>query len=181
LRAFGILDEREATGASRLAVERTDDLPRLTDLRKVLSQIVFRGLIWEIPNEQSNWWHVTRGEAGIRSCALERRITKRLQGAKLGLQRFEPQSEHVPMRRVTGRNQLSLCARHSQLQCSQPFEAFPLRRGQIPARSLICPGILLLRLYRFAFPTPRHRSDRITLRTLDPISEHFLALLHDAF
>jgi hypothetical protein len=71
-RGFGLrplreFDEREAARAAGLAIERTNDLRGLADLGEVLAQVVFRGLIREITYEQSNWWHGTRGEGGIRS------------------------------------------------------------------------------------------------------------------
>jgi hypothetical protein len=64
LRAFRVLDKREPTRAAGLAVERTHDLSWLADLRKMLAQIVFRGLIREVTYEQADWWHGSRREAG---------------------------------------------------------------------------------------------------------------------
>jgi hypothetical protein len=64
VRAFGVLDEREPAGPAGFTVERSHDLRRFADLRKMLAQIVFGGLIREISNEQTNWWHGTRGRAG---------------------------------------------------------------------------------------------------------------------
>ena len=52
--AIGVLDEGEATGSPGLAIERTHDLGRRTDLRKVGPQIVFRGLIRQVADEQSH-------------------------------------------------------------------------------------------------------------------------------
>ena len=62
--AVGVFDKGEAAGATGFAVERTDDLRRLTDLREMRSQVLFGGLVWKIPYEQSNWWH-GRWRAGL--------------------------------------------------------------------------------------------------------------------
>jgi len=64
LRSLRVLDKRKASGAAGLAVEWTHDLGRLADLRKVLAQVVFRGLIREVTYEQADWWHGSRREAG---------------------------------------------------------------------------------------------------------------------
>ena len=56
-RALRVFDERKAAGAAGFAVERADDLRRLTDLREVRTQIVFGCLIGQIAHEQSDWWH----------------------------------------------------------------------------------------------------------------------------
>jgi hypothetical protein len=64
LRALRVFDKRKATGASSLAIEWTHDLRRLADLRKMLTQIVFCGLIREVTYEQADWWHGSRREAG---------------------------------------------------------------------------------------------------------------------
>jgi hypothetical protein len=61
LRPLGVFDEGKATRATGLAVERPNNLRRLTNLREMLTQVVFRGLVREISYEQSNWWHGTRG------------------------------------------------------------------------------------------------------------------------
>jgi hypothetical protein len=64
LGTLGVFDERKAPGAPGLAVERTHDLRRLAHLRKVLAQIVFCGLIRKVTDEQADWWHGSRREAG---------------------------------------------------------------------------------------------------------------------
>ena len=61
LRALRVFDEGKAARAAGFAVERADDLRRFADLREVRPQVVFCGLVREITNEQSNWWHGTRG------------------------------------------------------------------------------------------------------------------------
>jgi hypothetical protein len=71
LRPLGVFHERKTTRSAGFAVERADNLRWFADLRKVLAQIFFRGLIREITYEQSNWWHGTRGGGGvIRSCSM---------------------------------------------------------------------------------------------------------------
>ena len=56
-RAIGIFNEREASRAAGFAIEGSDNLRGLADGGEMRPQIVFCGLIREIPNEQSNWWH----------------------------------------------------------------------------------------------------------------------------
>ena len=51
------LDEREAAGATGFPIEGTHDLRRLTNLRKVRTQVVFGCLVRQIAYEQSDWWH----------------------------------------------------------------------------------------------------------------------------
>jgi hypothetical protein len=65
LRTLRIFHEGKAARTAGFAVERANDLRGFADLRKVLAQIVFCGLIREITDKQSNWWHGTRGEAGL--------------------------------------------------------------------------------------------------------------------
>jgi hypothetical protein len=49
--AVGVLDERKPARATRFTIERPNDLRRLTDLRKVQSQVFFGGLVWKISYE----------------------------------------------------------------------------------------------------------------------------------
>jgi hypothetical protein len=49
--AIGVLDKRKATGAAGLSIEWSHDLCRLTNLRKMHSQVVFGGLIGEVTYE----------------------------------------------------------------------------------------------------------------------------------
>jgi hypothetical protein len=57
VRPLRVFDERKATRPAGLAIERTDDLRWFADLGEVLSQVLFGGLIREIADKQSNWWH----------------------------------------------------------------------------------------------------------------------------
>jgi hypothetical protein len=58
--AVRVFDKRKAARASRLAIQRPNDLRRLTNLREMCSQVVFGGLVGKIAYEKSNWWHGCR-------------------------------------------------------------------------------------------------------------------------
>jgi hypothetical protein len=53
----GKLDEGEAARAARLAIERTNDLGRLPELRKMGTQVFFGCLIRQVSDKESDWWH----------------------------------------------------------------------------------------------------------------------------
>jgi hypothetical protein len=55
--SFRELDEREPAGTAGFAIERTNDLSGLTELRKVRTQIFFGCLIGQVTDKQSDWWH----------------------------------------------------------------------------------------------------------------------------
>lgn len=119
-------------------------------------QVFFSGLVREITYEQSNWWHgiVEGGKSAVGP--LERSITKTLQRAKLGFQRFQFEPQHLTVGGPASRLQLRLRLRHRQLQHRPALGVPALVRCQ--GRPPLYPGarIILLRFDRFAFPPPRH-------------------------
>jgi hypothetical protein len=57
LRSLPVFDESETARTAGLAIERTNNLRGLAHPGEVLSQVLFGGLIREIADKQSNWWH----------------------------------------------------------------------------------------------------------------------------
>jgi hypothetical protein len=139
----GIFHEGESTSAPGLAVERADDLCRLTNRGEVRPQVFFGGLVREITYEQSDRWHGIVEEGRVR-LVRSSSITKTLQSAKLGLQGVKFETKHVAMRRATGRLQLGLRVRERELQYCASLHVRSLVGRELRPPVGRGPGVLLL-------------------------------------
>ena len=155
-RAVCVFHERKPPGATRLAVERPDDLRGFPDGREMDPQVFFGGLVREITYEQSNGWHgvVEGGKSAVGP--LLRSITKTLKRAKLGFQRFQLEPEHLAVGRPASGLQLRLRLCHGQLQQGPALGLSAFVWSQVWPPLLSGARIVLLRFDGLAFPSPRH-------------------------